>query len=60
MNGKGWFFIKLDELKHGEKDHSITKIKTLEINRLLDNILIYDKNEFAEIENTAIDRINDV
>ena len=43
MNGKGWFFIKLDELKHGEKDHSITKIKTLEINRIFDDVLI--KNE---------------
>ncbi len=40
MNGKGWFFIKLDELKHGEKDHSITKIKTLEINRVFDDVLI--------------------
>jgi Holliday junction resolvase len=39
MNGKGWFFLTLDELKHGEKDHSITRIRTLEINRLYDNIL---------------------
>ncbi len=39
MNGKGWFFVTLDELKHGEKDHSITKIRTLEINRLFEDVL---------------------
>ena len=39
MNGKGWFFVTLDELKHGEKDHSITKIRTLEINRLFEAVV---------------------
>ena len=52
MNGKGWFFIKLDELKHGEKDHSITKIKTLEINRVFDDVLI-KKEQLAQYENVV-------
>jgi Holliday junction resolvase len=39
MNGKGWFFVTLDELKHGDKDHSITKVRTFEINRLFDDII---------------------
>ena len=52
MNGKGWFFIKLDELKHGEKDHSITKIKTLEINRVFDDVLI-KKEQLPQYENVV-------
>lgn len=39
MNGKGWFFVKLDELKDGEKDYSITRKKALEINRLVEAII---------------------
>ncbi len=39
MNGKGWFFVTLDELKHGDKDHSITKLRTLEINRLFEAVV---------------------
>ncbi|MGC8479387.1 MAG: Holliday junction resolvase Hjc [Candidatus Micrarchaeia archaeon] len=45
MNNKGWFFVKLDELKKGEKDYSVTRIKAIETNRVLDNILI----ELSEI-----------
>lgn len=48
MNGKGWFFIKLEELKQGEKDYSITKIKVLEMNRVLEHILPW-KQENKEI-----------
>ena len=33
MNGMGWFFIELEEMKKGEKDYSITRKKTLEIGR---------------------------
>ncbi len=56
MNGKGWFFIKLNELKHGDKDHSITKIKTLEINRVFDDVLIKnDEDKIAFVESPAID-----
>ncbi len=39
MNVRGWFFIRLDELKAGEKDYSITKKKTLEIGRILEHII---------------------
>jgi Holliday junction resolvase len=38
MNAKGWFFIKLDELKKGERDYSITMKRAKEINRLIDKI----------------------
>ncbi|MEM0201325.1 MAG: Holliday junction resolvase Hjc [Candidatus Micrarchaeaceae archaeon] len=48
MNGKGWFFIKLEELKKGEKDYSITKIKALELNRLLDSILPFKQEQNQE------------
>jgi Holliday junction resolvase len=33
MNGKGWFFIKLDEMKKTDKSYSVTKRVALEINR---------------------------
>lgn len=36
MNGKGWFFIKLEEMKRTEKSYSVTKKATLEINRRID------------------------
>ena len=39
MNGKGWFFIKPEEMKHGEKDYSITRKKVFEINRLLEHVV---------------------
>lgn len=39
MNGKGWHFIKLEELKEGATDYSITKNKTLEIGRTLEAIM---------------------
>ncbi len=53
MNGKGWFFVTLDELKHGNKDHSITKKKTLEINRLFEDILA--KKQDIEEQDRGID-----
>jgi Holliday junction resolvase len=33
MNGKGWFFIRLDEMKKTPKSYSVTKKSALEINR---------------------------
>ena len=33
MNNLGWYFIELEEMKKGEKDYSITKKRTMEINR---------------------------
>ncbi len=54
MNGKGWFFIKLDELKQGEKDYSITRIKVLEMNRILDSILPW---KYEKIENKLQENI---
>ena len=54
MNGKGWFFIKLDELKQGEKDYSITKIRTLEMNRLLEHILITQPEKELSVTKMAV------
>ncbi|MGC8538803.1 MAG: Holliday junction resolvase Hjc [Candidatus Micrarchaeia archaeon] len=42
MSGKGWFFMKLDELVKGDKDYSITMRRALEINRVLDSIVRQD------------------
>ncbi len=36
MNGRGWFFIRLEEMEENEKSFSITRKKTLEINRDFD------------------------
>ena len=43
MNGKGWFFIRLDEFKESGSDFSITRKRALEINRLLDSIWMHSK-----------------
>ena len=40
MNSNGWFFIKLNEMKHNEKSKTITKKTTLEINRRLEAIFV--------------------
>ncbi len=39
MNGKGWFFIRLDEFKRTEKNFTVTMKRTIEINRRMDSIL---------------------
>lgn len=39
MNGRGWFFVTLDELKQGERDRSITRTRALEINRLFEAVV---------------------
>jgi Holliday junction resolvase len=36
MNGKGWFFIKLDEMKKSEKSYSVTRKVAMQINRRMD------------------------
>ncbi len=36
MSGKGWFFIKLSEMKRTEKAYSVTKNVALKINRRMD------------------------
>lgn len=39
MNGAGWFFIRLKEMKVNGKSTTVSKKMTLEINRRLDSIL---------------------
>jgi Holliday junction resolvase len=39
MNGTGWFFIKLEELKHNNKSKTISKRIAIEINRRLESIM---------------------
>jgi len=42
MNNLGWYFIELEELREGEKDYSITKKKTLEIDRRMEKLALMD------------------
>ncbi len=58
MNGKGWFFIKLEELKQGERDYSITRIKVLEMNRILDNILPWKREDKEILESNDFNSEN--
>ncbi len=58
MNGKGWFFIKLEELKQGERDYSITRIKVLEMNRILDNILPWKREDKEILESNNFNSEN--
>lgn len=39
MNNKGWFFIRLDELKKTEKSYTVTMKTAIEINRRIEAIL---------------------
>ena len=39
MNGKGWFFIRLDEFRRAEKNFTVTMKRTMEINRRTDSVL---------------------
>ncbi len=39
MNGKGWYFIKLDEFEKGSSAYNITRIKAMKIGRTLDSII---------------------
>ncbi|MGC8676158.1 MAG: Holliday junction resolvase Hjc [Candidatus Micrarchaeia archaeon] len=39
MNGKGWFFIKLEEFEKGAAAYNITKNKTMSIGRTLESAL---------------------
>lgn len=38
INGKGWFFIKLNELNKAEKNYTVTKKIAMSINRRLEHI----------------------
>ncbi len=38
MNGSGWFFIRLNEMKKTEKNYTVTKKNALNINRRLEHI----------------------
>lgn len=40
MNNKGWYFIKLEEMKETDKHFTVTMTKALTINRNLDKIII--------------------
>ncbi len=40
MNGTGWFFIKLEEMKNNEKTTTISKKVALEINRRIESIMV--------------------
>jgi Holliday junction resolvase len=39
INGKGWFFIKLDELTRNGKSYSVTKSRAMEVNRVFESLL---------------------
>lgn len=39
MNHTGWFFIKLNELEKNGKNYTVTKKRTLEINRRLEALM---------------------
>lgn len=39
MNGDGWYFIKLEEMKKTEKNYTVTKKIAIKIGRRLDQIL---------------------
>ena len=39
MNGKGWFFIRLDEFTKGEKNYNITRKKAMALNRRLGDVI---------------------
>jgi holliday junction resolvase Hjr len=39
MNGQGWYFIKLEEMKKTEKSYTVTRKTAIQINRRLDTLL---------------------
>ncbi len=51
MNNKGWFFIKLSEFTKGKANYNVTMKKTLEINRVMDDIL---KEHFPVVQPVGI------
>jgi Holliday junction resolvase len=57
MNGKGWFFIRLSELKLAEKNYTVTRKTAMEISRTLDTILnegiVLNKDGIAVAEDSA-------
>ena len=42
MNGKGWYFIKLNEFKKSPTNFTVTKKVTLALNRTLNDVLALD------------------
>jgi holliday junction resolvase len=39
MNGTGWFFVKLEEMKSNERTTTVSKKTTIDINRRLESII---------------------
>ncbi len=39
ISNRGWYFIKLDEFSHAERNFNVTMKKAMAINRVLDTIL---------------------
>ena len=39
MNGKGWYFIRLEEFSKAVKNWNITRKRTIEINRKLEDVI---------------------
>ena len=39
MNGRGWFFIRLDEMKKAKKNYTVTRRTATAINRTLDVLI---------------------
>lgn len=39
MNGEGWYFLKLDELKKNEKSYTVTMKDAKRINRQIGQIV---------------------
>jgi Holliday junction resolvase len=42
MNGLGWYFIKLDEMKKTKKSYTVTKKNAISIGRKLENIVSFN------------------
>jgi holliday junction resolvase Hjr len=40
MNGTGWFFIKLEEMKSNDKSKTVSRKTALEINRRIESIIM--------------------
>jgi Holliday junction resolvase - archaeal type len=39
MNGRGWFFIRLDEMKKAKKNYTVTRRTATAINRTLSSLI---------------------
>ena len=39
MNGRGWYFIKLEEMSKAKKNYTVTKMNAMKINRRIEQLL---------------------